>query len=951
VPWPFRKRKEATAGAAAPTSMAAASGPAPITAADFAPRRLAVPVPRAWAALPPMATTVTSPSSSLVAPQASFVTDVAGTQSLIQVPVLRHVSADGPAGRADDIVAAGRDLTSGRPSPAANMPGASPGAHDVPRSAPRSLQGRTRPTGPRGRLDAYEGELRPYEPPEPSYAGWDPEAWADEPVGADDEGGIPEELPPPIFSTILAERTGRSLAELRPDLADEHGNIIEPEAPAAPQPGAPRRRISPAEMKRMGLGAPQHSDAAAKAQPGDEAVPAPPTPPAPADEADDEVEFVEAEVTLEEFFGAEPAAPPPAPEIEPEPEPETRSRRGPGLRFRAAPGAPVRRMPEGPDAVPLRQSVPTDVREAVARATGVDPGPATVHRGPVASVEATRIGASAFTRDGEIFLPAEHGPLDGPATRAIVAHELTHVVQHRVYGDRLPRPDSIPGRRLEAEARAVQRWVAGVDDAPRVPPTGTAGTTPAGSNLAELRQTADELVRSGLAHWAPDGTLVFGGGAIGGLGEPWRVVPDDIHEAWEQDRELYNKYDEARQSGSDTTEALNTWVEYHREFEEHFGEQLQNMTTGTGPTGTTGRTGTGTAKTAEQLDKELKDLEKKHTDAEAARHGEAATLGWSLFGHPEDAKSPQKEASLGFGGFFDHPDAVASQAALQKHREKEKANQDKIEAAKKKLEDAKAGRTTATTSTPGTTPLIHAPGGQGEGTGAGQDGTATTHAMTESERLQATMKAQEELWKLEDEEAKLEAGRPQDVSNDFDEAHAGGLFGSTARAGGGGIGGFFSGLFGNPDQAAQEAKQKADEEEYEKQHAQLVERRDAQRAIEAAQAREGGQQAQTQGEGQAQPGGETPGTGVAVPAGEGGAGGPTPDASSTHEVNQTARQEALSQGLATVESQGAGQAVLAQLADEDVEDLANLLYNRLIIRLRRDLIVDRERAGLLTDFR
>src|SRR5262245_34765925 len=43
--------------------------------------------------------------------------------------------------------------------------------------------------------------------------------------------------------------------------------------------------------------------------------------------------------------------------------------------------------------------------------------------------------------------------------------------------------------------------------------------------------------------------------------------------------------------------------------------------------------------------------------------------------------------------------------------------------------------------------------------------------------------------------------------------------------------------------------------------------------------------------------------------------------------------------------------VVAHLDDQDLEDLASMLYARLQTRLRRDLIVDRERSGFLTDFR
>ena len=69
------------------------------------------------------------------------------------------------------------------------------------------------------------------------------------------------------------------------------------------------------------------------------------------------------------------------------------------------------------------------------------------------------------------------------------------------------------------------------------------------------------------------------------------------------------------------------------------------------------------------------------------------------------------------------------------------------------------------------------------------------------------------------------------------------------------------------------------------------------------------------------------------------------------DLAQAGREHSLTHGIGMADSQGAGAALIAQLADEDLEDLASLLYGRLVTRLRRDLIVDRERAGLLTDFR
>src|SRR5687768_2973991 len=219
MPWPFRKRKEGSGPAAAPAPTPAA--PRPITAADFAPRRVAVPTPRAWASLPPIAPSIRPVSQDLTVPAASFVADVGGTQPLIQTPVLRQVSPEGPAGRADALVAPTRPL----PVLPADPGPAGPGSAQVPppRSRPVSARPAASPAGPasRGaapaprrptqRLDTYVGPLQPVEPERFDDGGWET-GWYDDPEPVDDvdDGGdgIPEELPPPIFSTLLAERTG-----------------------------------------------------------------------------------------------------------------------------------------------------------------------------------------------------------------------------------------------------------------------------------------------------------------------------------------------------------------------------------------------------------------------------------------------------------------------------------------------------------------------------------------------------------------------------------------------------------------------------------------------------------------------------------------------------------------------------------------------------------------------
>ncbi len=108
---------------------------------------------------------------------------------------------------------------------------------------------------------------------------------------------------------------------------------------------------------------------------------------------------------------------------------------------------------------PRRESPPRDLVDLVQRVTGVGVGDAVIDRSPEVSDRAAAMGAIAFTDRATVHLPAELGDLDSVGTRAVVAHELTHVAQQRVLGSSPPNEDSPEGRELEAQARAVQDYV------------------------------------------------------------------------------------------------------------------------------------------------------------------------------------------------------------------------------------------------------------------------------------------------------------------------------------------------------------------------------------------------------------------------------------------------------------------------------------------------------------
>ncbi len=102
-----------------------------------------------------------------------------------------------------------------------------------------------------------------------------------------------------------------------------------------------------------------------------------------------------------------------------------------------------------------------DLVDLVQQATGVDVGDAVIDRSPAVSDRADELGAVAFTERGTVHLPAELGDIGEPGVRGVVAHELTHVAQQRARRSEAPAEDSVDGRELEAEARAVQRAAGG----------------------------------------------------------------------------------------------------------------------------------------------------------------------------------------------------------------------------------------------------------------------------------------------------------------------------------------------------------------------------------------------------------------------------------------------------------------------------------------------------------
>ena len=160
------------------------------------------------------------------------------------------------------------------------------------------------------------------------------------------------------------------------------------------------------------------------------------------------------------------------------------------------------------------QAVPGDVRATMRDLLGVDIGDRLVHRGPAVNAEAEAMGAKAFTRDGQVFLHDDVGPLDQAKGRSTLAHELTHAAQQMVHGV-VHDETSAAGQAMEAHAQRVEQFVRGDGGAIKPsqdlvharPPT----TTPSADTdlVSTAQQMMREMVDSGLAKSDGDGGIVF----------------------------------------------------------------------------------------------------------------------------------------------------------------------------------------------------------------------------------------------------------------------------------------------------------------------------------------------------------------------------------------------------------------------------------------------------------
>lgn len=100
------------------------------------------------------------------------------------------------------------------------------------------------------------------------------------------------------------------------------------------------------------------------------------------------------------------------------------------------------------------------MRQQLRYATGVDVRSVPVRRRTAAADHPRAVGAVAYADGDTVTLPGELGPVSAEPARSLLAHELTHVAQHRRGGDLGPDESSPAGQVLEREAASVQARVA-----------------------------------------------------------------------------------------------------------------------------------------------------------------------------------------------------------------------------------------------------------------------------------------------------------------------------------------------------------------------------------------------------------------------------------------------------------------------------------------------------------
>ncbi|MFJ3977816.1 DUF4157 domain-containing protein [Streptomyces sp. NPDC090021] len=413
--------------------------------------------------------------------------------------------------------------------------------HDAMLGGPRPAG--DRPAAPAGRVEGL-ATLVPLLPPRPVVVQAAPQPAT--PVPAALEPAMPQApapppvlpAPPPPVRPAVVERTAvsgpglttaseRYVGEPRPATESTHlpawmnagpvgsgfdlsALLSPPDAPDTPsprpaprppatEPGGPvhqRRRRTLGESRRLGLG-PVLAHRPAPDVPDAETRPPPEPSPAP--------------------------APMPLPHTTPSATPasvtaETRhpAAHHPPTGIIVTPGMPVRQdpahasaaslppaaaAPSDPVALHHRSSrrerpdrAPDDLTHSISALHGTDLADTPLHRGTGAARATESLGARAFARDAQVFLPDGQGPVETPRIRGLIAHELVHVAQQKRYGSALPPEDSPGGKALEAEALSAERYYRGDPGAPK-PLVHRRPVTAAGPDPEDVRELVEEMNR------------------------------------------------------------------------------------------------------------------------------------------------------------------------------------------------------------------------------------------------------------------------------------------------------------------------------------------------------------------------------------------------------------------------------------------------------------------------
>ncbi len=323
---------------------------------------------------------------------------------------------------------------------------------------------------------------------------------------------------PPVRVAVPVQAVPEPVDEQEPFLVSEPSTVpTEPEpplAPSQPPPTAPTQRSRRGRFEessiRTGSSTPTSAQPAPTQRGGEPKTAAELfSTPAP------ERTSLDWGRLLFEATGPQPRRPAPAPRTPPVPAP---------LAVTPSPTVAANE-PESTATLPRQEAVagtrtmppPPPLAESTRRflqpLVGIDPVDVAVHRGAAADEVAAQHQADAVTIGEEVFLSAGNDDERDPATRALIAHELTHVVRRRQPRFVPPITSDLPtgGESEEAVARTVEARVRRDAQALDAQPNPSEPPSPA---VVPQTSPAQEP------------------GDWGGLPAPWEPMPSWFADSW-----------------------------------------------------------------------------------------------------------------------------------------------------------------------------------------------------------------------------------------------------------------------------------------------------------------------------------------------------------------------------------------------------------------------------------